>query len=60
MIDFVCSAQVIFDRKTAIRMSGMSEKAYNRSLIAMQNGLGVKLVSGFFIVLFILFCFVVL
>ncbi|KAL8111972.1 hypothetical protein AgCh_019610 [Apium graveolens] len=36
------SAQVIFDKKTAIRMSGMSEKAYNRSLIAMQNGLGVK------------------
>lgn len=45
VIDFDCSAQVIFDRKTAIRMSGMSEKAYNRSLIAMQNGLGVKLVS---------------
>ena len=50
------SAQLIFDRKTAIKMSGMSEKAYNRSLIAMQNGLGVKLVSYTFILLLVLFC----
>ncbi|XP_042500385.1 origin of replication complex subunit 6 [Macadamia integrifolia] len=35
-------AQVLFDRQAAIRLSGMSEKAYNRSFNAMQNGLGVK------------------
>ncbi|KAF9625962.1 hypothetical protein IFM89_028348 [Coptis chinensis] len=34
--------QVIFDRQSGIKMSGMSEKAYNRSFNAMQNGLGVK------------------
>ncbi|XP_010917031.1 origin of replication complex subunit 6 [Elaeis guineensis] len=34
--------QVLFDRQSAIRMSGMSEKAYMRSFNAMQNGLGVK------------------
>ncbi|XP_020104291.1 origin of replication complex subunit 6 isoform X2 [Ananas comosus] len=34
--------QVIFDRQSAIRLSGMSEKAYMRSFNAMQNGLGVK------------------
>ncbi|KAJ4793576.1 Origin recognition complex subunit 6 [Rhynchospora pubera] len=34
--------QVIFDRKSAIQMSGMSEKAYMRSFNAMQNSLGVK------------------
>lgn len=34
--------QVLFDRPSAIRMSGMSEKAYMRSFNAMQNGLGVK------------------
>jgi origin recognition complex subunit 6 len=34
---------VIFDRKSAIQMSGMSEKAYMRSFNAMQNSLGVKL-----------------
>ncbi|KAK6931223.1 Origin recognition complex, subunit 6, partial [Dillenia turbinata] len=33
---------VIFDRQNAIKLSGMSEKAYNRSFNAMQNGLGVK------------------
>ncbi|PSR88346.1 Origin of replication complex subunit like [Actinidia chinensis var. chinensis] len=33
---------VLFDRQSAIRLSGMSEKAYNRSFNAMQNGLGVK------------------
>ncbi|KAL6350702.1 hypothetical protein AAG906_028159 [Vitis piasezkii] len=31
-----------FDRPSAIKLSGMSEKAYNRSFNAMQNGLGVK------------------
>lgn len=30
------------DRQSAIKLSGMSEKAYNRSFNAMQNGLGVK------------------
>ncbi|KAK8934726.1 Origin recognition complex subunit 6 [Platanthera zijinensis] len=34
--------QVIFDRSSAIRMSGMSEKAYIRCFNAMQNGIGVK------------------
>ncbi|RAL48427.1 unnamed protein product [Cuscuta campestris] len=33
---------VIFDRHAAIRMSGMSEKAYNRSFNSMQNGVGIK------------------
>ena len=36
---------MLFDRQTAISMSGMSEKAYIRSFNAMQNGIGVKLVS---------------
>ncbi|KAL6350456.1 hypothetical protein AAG906_019103 [Vitis piasezkii] len=34
--------EVIFDRPSAVKLSGMSEKAYNRSFNAMQNGLGVK------------------
>ncbi|KAL3629006.1 Origin of replication complex subunit 6 [Castilleja foliolosa] len=34
--------QVIFDRQAAIKMSGVSEKAYNRSFNSMQNGIGVK------------------
>ncbi|XP_077224758.1 origin of replication complex subunit 6-like [Tasmannia lanceolata] len=34
--------QVLFDRQNGIRLSGMSEKAYNRSFNALQNGLGVK------------------
>ncbi|GAV81209.1 ORC6 domain-containing protein, partial [Cephalotus follicularis] len=34
--------QVLFDRQTAIRLSGMSEKAYSRSFNSLQNGLGVK------------------
>ncbi|GLJ43363.1 hypothetical protein SUGI_0900840 [Cryptomeria japonica] len=34
--------QVPFDRQKAIRLSGMSEKAYTRSLNAMQNALGVR------------------
>jgi origin recognition complex subunit 6 len=33
---------VIFDRAEAVRMSGMSDKAYIRSFNALQNGLGVK------------------
>ncbi|KAK2975358.1 hypothetical protein RJ640_007855 [Escallonia rubra] len=37
-----CRAQVIFDRQSAIRLSGMSEKAYSRSFNAMQNGIGIK------------------
>ncbi|KAK3003638.1 hypothetical protein RJ639_019637 [Escallonia herrerae] len=35
-------AQVILDRQSAIRLSGMSEKAYSRSFNAMQNGIGIK------------------
>nr|XP_043613858.1 origin of replication complex subunit 6 [Erigeron canadensis] len=34
--------QVLFDRQTAIRLSGMSEKAYIRSFNVMQNGIGLK------------------
>ncbi|XP_068641212.1 origin of replication complex subunit 6-like [Aristolochia californica] len=34
--------QVMFDRQLAIRLSGMSEKAYHRSFNSLQNGLGVK------------------
>ncbi|KAI3467359.1 hypothetical protein Pfo_024022 [Paulownia fortunei] len=34
--------EVIFDRQAAIKMSGLSEKAYNRSFNSMQNGIGVK------------------
>uniref|UniRef100_A0A7C9DYF5 Origin recognition complex subunit 6 n=1 Tax=Opuntia streptacantha TaxID=393608 RepID=A0A7C9DYF5_OPUST len=33
---------VIFDRQSAIRLSGMSEKAYNRSFNSLQNVLDVK------------------
>ncbi|KAH6755435.1 origin recognition complex protein 6 [Perilla frutescens var. hirtella] len=33
---------VLFDRHAAIKLSGVSEKAYNRSFNAMQNGIGVK------------------
>lgn len=35
---------VLFDRQSAIRLSGMSEKAYSRSFNSLQNGLGVKCV----------------
>ena len=35
----------MFDRQTAIRLSGMSEKAYIRSFNVMQNGIGIKYVS---------------
>ncbi|KAI3816689.1 hypothetical protein L1987_16392 [Smallanthus sonchifolius] len=34
--------QVLFDRQIAIRLSGMSEKAYIRSFNVMQNGIGIK------------------
>ncbi|GER41422.1 origin recognition complex subunit 6 [Striga asiatica] len=34
--------EVIFDRQAAIRLSGVSEKAYNRSFNSMQNGIGLK------------------
>ncbi|KAL5722740.1 Origin of replication complex subunit 6 [Ranunculus cassubicifolius] len=34
--------QVMFDRQSAIKLSGMSEKAYNRCFNCMQNGLGFK------------------
>ncbi|KAL8035576.1 hypothetical protein ABFX02_12G106100 [Erythranthe guttata] len=33
---------IIFDRQTAIKLSGLSEKAYNRSFNSMQNSIGVK------------------
>ncbi|KAI4328428.1 hypothetical protein L6164_020785 [Bauhinia variegata] len=33
---------VLFDRSNAIRLSGMSEKAYIRSYNSLHNGLGVK------------------
>ncbi|KAL0003922.1 hypothetical protein SO802_011483 [Lithocarpus litseifolius] len=32
----------LFDRQSAIKLSGMSEKAYNRSFNLLQNSLGVK------------------
>ncbi|XVE53250.1 hypothetical protein DITRI_Ditri02bG0189000 [Diplodiscus trichospermus] len=34
--------EVIFDRQKAIKLSGMSEKAYNRSFNSLQNGLNIK------------------
>ncbi|MQM21441.1 hypothetical protein Taro_054480 [Colocasia esculenta] len=34
--------QVMFDRQAAIRMSGMSEKAYIRSFNGIQNSIGIK------------------
>ncbi|PKI75447.1 hypothetical protein CRG98_004117 [Punica granatum] len=34
--------QVMFDRQSAIKLSGMSEKAYNRSFNSLQNGIGVN------------------
>ncbi|KAH7515932.1 origin of replication complex subunit 6 isoform X1 [Ziziphus jujuba] len=33
---------IVFDRPNAIRLSGMSEKAYTRSYNSLQNGIGVK------------------
>ncbi|XP_010551536.1 PREDICTED: origin of replication complex subunit 6 [Tarenaya hassleriana] len=35
--------QVIFDRQAAIKLSGMSEKAYTRSFNTLQNGIGLKI-----------------
>lgn len=37
-----CRMDMVFDRQAAIKLSGMSEKAYNRSFTSMQNGIGVK------------------
>lgn len=34
--------QVDFDRQKAIRISGLSEKAYIRSLTNLQNALGLR------------------
>ncbi|XP_029127415.1 origin of replication complex subunit 6 isoform X2 [Cajanus cajan] len=34
---------VIFDRSSAVRLSGMSERAYIRSYNSLHNGLGVKM-----------------
>uniref|UniRef100_A0A1D1YKP5 Origin of replication complex subunit 6 n=1 Tax=Anthurium amnicola TaxID=1678845 RepID=A0A1D1YKP5_9ARAE len=34
--------QVLFDRQAAIRMSGMSEKAYIKSFNGIQNSIGIK------------------
>ncbi|KAK4479804.1 hypothetical protein RD792_015341 [Penstemon davidsonii] len=34
--------EVLFDQKLAIKLSGMSESAYNRSFNSMQNGIGLK------------------
>ncbi|XP_073315875.1 origin of replication complex subunit 6-like [Primulina huaijiensis] len=34
--------EVMFDRQAAVKLSGMSEMAYNRSFNSMQNGIGVK------------------
>ncbi|KAK9119293.1 hypothetical protein Scep_017386 [Stephania cephalantha] len=34
--------QVMFDRESAIKLNGMSEKGYIRSFNAMQNGIGVN------------------
>ncbi|OMO82459.1 Origin recognition complex, subunit 6 [Corchorus olitorius] len=34
--------EVIFDRQKAIKLSGMSEKAYNRSFNSLQNSLNIK------------------
>ncbi|XP_047330672.1 origin of replication complex subunit 6 [Impatiens glandulifera] len=33
---------VIFDRENAVKLSGMSDKAYTRSFNSIQNGLGIK------------------
>ncbi|CAH2033852.1 unnamed protein product [Thlaspi arvense] len=35
--------QVIFDRQAAIKLSGMSEKAYTRSFNSLQNVIGIKI-----------------
>ncbi|XP_039034741.1 origin of replication complex subunit 6-like isoform X4 [Hibiscus syriacus] len=34
--------EVLFDRQKAVKLSGMSEKAYNRSFNSLQNGLNIK------------------
>ncbi|KAG7598202.1 Origin recognition complex subunit 6 metazoa/plant [Arabidopsis suecica] len=35
--------QIIFDRQAAIKLSGMSEKAYSRSFNSLQNVIGIKI-----------------
>ncbi|CAN8239102.1 unnamed protein product [Cochlearia groenlandica] len=35
--------QVIFNRQAAIKLSGLSEKAYSRSFNTLQNGVGFKI-----------------
>ncbi|EFJ07789.1 hypothetical protein SELMODRAFT_429468 [Selaginella moellendorffii] len=41
--DIVCSMmQVPFDRQKGIKLSGLSDKAYNRSLTTVQNALGIR------------------
>ena len=47
--------EVIFDRQKAVKLSGMSEKAYNRSFNSLQNGLNIKWVSHIFLYLFLSF-----
>ncbi|AAD14490.1 Hypothetical protein [Arabidopsis thaliana] len=35
--------QIIFDRQAAVKLSGMSEKAYSRSFNSLQNVIGIKI-----------------
>ncbi|XP_010460252.1 PREDICTED: origin of replication complex subunit 6 isoform X1 [Camelina sativa] len=35
--------QILFDRQAAIKLSGMSEKAYSRSFNSLQNVIGIKI-----------------
>mgnify|MGYP006966601992 CR=1 FL=1 len=39
---FSIRLRVDFDRQRAVRVSGLSEKAYIRSLTNLQNALGVR------------------
>ncbi|KAH0864446.1 hypothetical protein HID58_081657 [Brassica napus] len=43
--------QVIFDRQAAVKLSGMSEKAYTRSFNSLQNVIGFKWVSFYELIL---------
>ncbi|XP_024520651.1 origin of replication complex subunit 6 [Selaginella moellendorffii] len=41
--EIACSMmQVPFDRQKGIKLSGLSDKAYNRSLTTVQNALGIR------------------
>lgn len=52
MLSFLVNRHgALFDRQSAIKLSGMSEKAYNRSFNLLQNGLGVKWVLFLFVYL---------